>query len=185
MTYRIHSTTSHRQPVAPDRPLFVFDEYPASTGGTALSVRMDIRDLFKLYAEDPRAAGGYEDDWSTGGSPYFDTPIHDADDALDALAGFQFPADLKRNATRAARRLTDVFMDVARLHTLTDLTSGRLNRRKFTSIVRHVAAGTYDTTTVRPYRPPCRHRVSGPPSPSSPARVTPRCGVIRPTSRVC
>lgn len=152
MITRTSMTASRRQPVAPDRPLFCFDEYPASMSGTALSVRMDIRDLVKLYAEDPRVAGGYEDDWQTGGSPYFDTPIRNADHALDALTAFRFPADLKRDAQRAARRLTDVFMDVARLHTLTDLTAGRLDRRKFAAIARHTAAGTYDPNVVRPYR---------------------------------
>ena len=152
MTYRSIDTSSPRQPNAPSRALYTFDDYPSSAGGTALSVRIDIRDLARLYAEDTRVAGGYEEDWHTAGSCYVDTAIHNADDALDALTAFQFPSQLKRDAQRAARRLTDVFVDVARLQTLTGLTSGRLDRRKFATIARHVAAGTYDTNVVRPYR---------------------------------
>lgn len=145
------NASSPRQPQATKR-LYQFDDYTTTGGQPALSVKLDIRDFARFYAEDERVAGGYENDWHTGTSPYIHQAIHNADDALDALEAFEFPKAIKVQAQRAARSLTDVFTQIARLVRETDLTSGRLNRRRFTDIARESAAGTYDVTRVRPYQ---------------------------------
>jgi hypothetical protein len=148
-------SASAGQPEA-TKPLFKFDDYTTARGERALSVRLDIRDKAKYYAEHPKQAGGYSGSWDSldwkERNPYFADRITNADAALKAMAGFDFPAEIKTSARRAARRLTDVFMQVARLHTVRDLTAGRLDRRKFKAIARHTAAGTYDANTVRPYK---------------------------------
>lgn len=144
-------TASPRQPRA-TRPLYRFDEYDG-LAGRALSVRASLRDLACFYAEDPRQAGGYETTWrSCDGSPYLPRPITCADDALDALADFVFPADLRAAATRAARDLTDAFAPLARLTVQRDLPAGRLDRRKLPALARAAALGQTDVSALRPFR---------------------------------
>ncbi|MBI5960798.1 MAG: hypothetical protein HY866_18810, partial [Chloroflexi bacterium] len=151
MSHITHPASSPRQPQA-HKALYHLEDYTTATGDLALSVKMDIRDFARFYAEDDRVAGGYEPEWSTvRKSLYFAERIHNADDALTALDEFEFPKAIKMQAQRAARALTDVFTEIARLVREDDLTSGRLNRRRFADIARESAAGTYDVTRVRPY----------------------------------
>lgn len=151
-THKPSSTASPHQPTAPG-PLYTFDEYTTATGRRALSVRLDFRDIARLYAEDPQQVGGYEPDWSSiSGSQYIPQAIHNADQALQVMDSFQFPLELKQAATRAARDLTDAFERVAQLSTVRHLTAGRLDRRKFAALARTSAAGTFSVESVRPYR---------------------------------
>ncbi len=146
------TSASNRQPVT-TKPLYLFEDYSTKQGETALSVQIDIRDLAKLYAEHESQSGQYESNWSCNGkAQYIPQTIHNADEALNALEGFQFPADIKRDAQRASRQLTDAFEQVSKLQTVHNLTSGKLDRRKFNAIARHTSAGTFDNDTVRPYR---------------------------------
>jgi hypothetical protein len=145
------TTASTRQPTA-TRPLFRFDEYEGSSG-KALSVRVSLRDMARFYAEDPRQAGGYEDTWRTcDGSPYLPRAIHNADEALDAVASFSFPAGLRAAAQRAARHLTHTFTPLTRLAEQRDLPAGRLDRRKLPALAQATARGDTDVSGLRPYR---------------------------------
>ncbi len=145
-------TASPRQPVA-TKPLFKRGEFLDESARRSLSITTDIRDHARFYAEDPRVAGWYEYDWySTGGSRYFQAYVSNADTALDAMAGFQFPAEISTTARRASRQLVGAFEMVARLQVQRHLTSGRLDRRKLNQVAMHTAAGTYDGDKIRPYR---------------------------------
>jgi hypothetical protein len=145
-------TASTNQPTA-TKPLYQFDEYTTAEGQRALSVRLDIRDMARLYAEHPQQAGGYEYDWSScPSSPYIPHAIHNAEQALAAHQSFQFPAAIKLEAARASRDLVGAFEQIARLVVQRDLTAGKLDRRKFAAIARTSVAGTFKVDTVRPYR---------------------------------
>lgn len=136
------------------KPLYDFQDYTTATGQPALSVQISVRDIAKFYAAHPHLVnGGVEHNWATiNGSEHVNRRIEDIDDALDALERFEFPARLKADANRAARTLTHVFEQIARLTILHDLTAGRIDRRKFADIARTTAAGTFDVNMVRPYR---------------------------------
>lgn len=147
----VSTSASPRQPQRA-RPGYRFEDYLNAKDERSLLALKDIRDLNCYYAEDKRMAGQYESDWSTASSPYVEGRIHDADDALNAVEQFQFPAEVKREAERAARQLVEVFQDVTKLQRIDDLTSGRLDRRKLPQVARHTASGTYDENIIRPYR---------------------------------
>lgn len=143
-------SASEVQPIAEKR-VFEFAEYV--DGGKALSVQMDIRDMAAYYAEDSRLEGGYERSWSScGGSEMIPREVHNAEQAIEAVRGYQFPLEVRHEARRHARSFASVFADVMARETLRHQVSGRLDRRKLDSVAMHTSAGTYKAEVVRPYR---------------------------------
>lgn len=149
-----------RQPAA-EKPLYTFEDYTDEQGRKALSARLDVRDMGRYYAECRELAGHYERDWNSLYSGWGDSnklpkyvprKIHNAEQAIQAVADFQFPLEVKQAAARASRKLVGIFENVARLYVTRDLTSGRLDRRKIPAIARHTDAGTFDLDKIRPYK---------------------------------
>lgn len=160
--YGRRSTLSEKQPKA-DRALVKIDELPTIEGqqNKLLSMRISLRDMAQYYAADERLAdaGAFAHSWDTKGSwgsssdndKYFPQHITNAEDAMKAVEDFEFPAEIRAQARKAARDLADIFQNVDKTIRVHDLTSGKLDRRKLSTIAEHTAAGTYDQERIRPY----------------------------------
>jgi hypothetical protein len=118
--------------------VYQFDEYRTAKGDKALSIRITLNDMGQLHETE-----------LTQKRSHLASTRKSARRHLDK---FQLPESIRRDARRAARQLTDVFVQVFSLQRIADQTSGRLDRRKLSTIARHSAAGTYDPNQVRPYR---------------------------------
>lgn len=151
-----HSASSE-QPVL-NHSLYVMDEYQSVSGKPAISVRLSMREQARFYAEHPKSSGYYESDWD---SIYYAEDdeggrmmglVHNAYDALQAVRNFRLPLAIRSEALRASRELTHIFANVASLTVITDLVSGRLDRRKLPRVAETTLAGTFRLEEVRPYR---------------------------------
>jgi hypothetical protein len=134
------------------KPLLRFDEY-AGVKGRALSVRIDLRDMAAYYREDARFAGAHARNWSSApANKFIQQSIRNAEDAIAAVKGFDFPVDLRAEARRHARSLTHVFAQTVNKVIQRDQVTGRMDRRKLDDVALHTALGTFDAQQVRPFR---------------------------------
>lgn len=150
-------TASRNQPVLPkDKRLGYFSrvEYADGRGMShrGVFIEQSIREWAKYYAEHELQGGAYGWSWSSSmGSKYLRARILNADDAIQAVADFQFDPGLRRQAQRLAQKLANLFNDVPNTIWRRDQETGKLDRQKYPDIARELERPWGDLSILRPY----------------------------------
>lgn len=122
--------------------------------GRGLSIRVPIRDVAAYYRYDPAVQQYCEPNtwYRRKKNRYIDRDLNSYDDYANWMMDHQFPDSIMLSARRDSGVLVESLEHLRKRVNERDLIAGRLDRRKLPRLARHLAAGTYDVETVRPYR---------------------------------
>jgi hypothetical protein len=137
----------------PDRPHKCF-QTDTFDRGRGLSIRVPISDVAAYYRYDERVQPYCEyNGWHTlPTNQYVTQSLTSYSDYADWMMDHQFPDSIMLSAKRDSGTLIESMEHLRKRVNERDLINGRLDRRKLPRVARHLAAGTYDVETVRPYR---------------------------------
>lgn len=137
----------------PERPHKCF-ETDTFDRGRGLSIRVPISDVAAYYRYDERVRPYCEfNGWKRiRKNRYVGKDIESYADYASWMMDHQFPDSIMLSAKRDSGVLVESLEHLRKRVNERDLINGRLDRRKLPRVARHLAAGTYDVETVRPYR---------------------------------
>lgn len=142
------------KPIA-EKPVHRITDYPAESGGMALSLQIDVTHVAAYYQYDPICARyvRFANSWpKLNGTPYLPNPPQTEEEYFDWMQNFKLPAELRFTAERAAGPLAESLEHLSQRLVHRDLVNGRLDRYKLADVGKAAALGTYSDESVRPYR---------------------------------
>lgn len=140
-----HENFELQPPRPPGQALFEFREYAPRRVASLLSLVQHSK-FYRRESDratrDRRFYVNGNASWdSCDGNIFVPGRICNATDAINAVQAFVFPEVIMSVARRGAAKLTDLFQKVARPQVLRDVTSGRLDPRKFGEIGQALGRG--------------------------------------------